>query len=169
MGGAPENGDRIRHILGEQDGEPIRWARSNGATVVVAGARLDEDGAAPGLVARLLRCAIGVASYGWHGLTGSRHRLAAIERVRLHELPAPGEDLLVHARITTPRGGRWRADVTVLDARGRVAAEIAGAAGVPVGDLPAAVGSRGAGEAAAAWQALSLEMQAPAAQPEGSG
>jgi hypothetical protein len=167
MGGGPENGDRIRDILGDHGAEPIRWARSNGSTVVVGGARLGAASDAAGVVARLLRCAATVASYGWCGLTGSRHRLAAIERVRLHDLPAPGEELVVHARMTTPHAGGWRADVTVLDARGRVAAELTGAAGVPVADLPAAAGSHGAGDAAAAWRALSREMQAPAARREG--
>jgi hypothetical protein len=168
IGDAPENGDRIRDILRDHGGEPIAWVRSRGAGVVVGGAHLDAAPGAPALVASLLRCAARIASYGWYGLTGSPHRLAAIERVRLRELPSAGEQLLLHARIGPSRGGRWLADVTVLKASGRVAAEIRGACGVPVADLPGAVGAEGSRDAAAAWQAFSREMQAPSAQSDAS-
>lgn len=160
---APESGDRIRELLGD-DAEPIRWVRASGATVIVAGVRLDAGPGAPDLVARMLRCAGGVASYGWHELTGARHRLAGVERVRIHEAPAPGEDLLIHARITTPRSGRWCADVTVVSARGCVVAELAGAAGVPVGELPGAAGGRTVRRAPAPWQAFSRDMKNSPAQ-----
>jgi hypothetical protein len=160
---APESGDRIREVLGD-DAEPIRWVRASGATVIVAGVRLDAGPGAPDLVARMLRCAGGVASYGWHELTGACHRLAGVERVRIHEAPAPGEDLLIHARITTPRSGRWCADVTVVGARGCVVAELAGAAGVPIGELPGAAGGRTARRAPVPWQAFSRDMKNSPAQ-----
>ncbi len=161
IGDAPENGDRIRQILRDHGGEPIEWVRSRGAGVVVGGARLDAAQDAPALVASLLRCATRIASYGWYELTGSPHRLAAIDRVRLGALPPAGARLLIHARVGPSRGGRWRADVTVLEAGGRVAAELAGACGLPMAELPGAVGSEGPRDAAAAWQALSREMSEP--------
>jgi hypothetical protein len=166
--GTAENGAALRAILGG-DASPIRWVRSTGGGALVAGARLDGH-AAPSraALAALLLSGAELAAFGWYRLTGAPHRVVAVERVHLRRLPTAGEDLRFHARMASPRAGRWRADVVVFTLGGERVAEMLGLSGGEAA-APARDASRDAeGQDGASWQRFcrAVDRPIPAARAE---
>jgi acyl carrier protein len=156
--GRAASGDELREllapVLGQAEGL-LQWARSDGFMVAVGGA-VSPDGDDVHRLAAVLASAGEVASFAWVGLTGAPHAVCAIERARIHAVPAAGADVSVHAKMVAPEGGLWRADVTVVSGD-RLMAEIRGLTGRPFA-RSAASGPAGAA-AERAWQRFCRRMQ----------
>jgi len=133
----------------------LAWARSDGFMVAAGGAQVPSGDGAHRLAAALA-CAGELATFAWVGLTGAPHVVCSVERVRVHLVPAEGEEIGVHARMVSPEGGLWRADVTVVRGE-QLVAELRGLCGRP---LPSTSAEGPVGEAAQrAWSRFCRRMQ----------
>ncbi|HEY5958949.1 MAG TPA: hypothetical protein VIV60_20460, partial [Polyangiaceae bacterium] len=134
--GRRASNDHLLHEYLEKCGRAscssIEWADSQGFTTTVGGARVPNDCAGTRAMLNLLGNCYDVASFSWFGLTGALHSLSGIERLCFHRVPAPGDEMLIFARMAHPLGGFWRADVAVFDSAGDLFAEISGMEGMPL-------------------------------------
>ncbi len=166
-GRSSSNGIQLREYLeksGRIANSIVKWAHSQGFTLTVGGARAKVDDVGPSrAMLSLVGCAYDIAAFAWFGLTGALHSLSAIERLCIHRIPGPGDEMLVCARMVQPDSGFWRADVEIFDLSGGLFAELSGMEGTPIGTR---LEDRSSDPADRAWRRFAQRLGRDSAIPE---
>jgi acyl transferase domain-containing protein len=110
-------------------GGQIAWLETLRFDTMVGEVKLTDDTQEAARYTAIIDGAFAFASIAWYRLTGGVYKLASIDNVKFHSLPAPGSELYFHIRLASRLGGRWRADAVALDGELRMVGEILGVSG----------------------------------------